>query len=762
MNSMIRSRLLAAGLVGLLLVACDSIKDVREAPSTPLPAQTGVIAGKIVGLGTARPVVLSFDGQKDCRAPDPANLALLVPSDCKFYGTTSVDKVSSFAFTSFDENNVPQGTPVGVAYNVTVEKQPFGKICSVTNGSGEVGGAELPITVNCIDDPALTRYSVTVNTGPLSILDDATVTLTTEDGVQTKDAAGQASVVFDDAIFNSGTSLPLFQYQLTASYTTTQAGVETTNYCAFTAVTSGANTINLGGTNVDGSFNVITPSGDATVAVNACLFPVNVTVAYSGTPAVTGIPPGSMKLGLKNHFPGVVEQTLPVDWAFSTATVRAFPNQVPANAGSIYEVVVTEQPDNQQCIVSGTISAFSTMIASAGGSVIAPTGSAVMFVDPRVPEWWTSTAATTTGARAVRCRTRPTNVLTGTYQTDRPLPTASQLAASPPTIPPQAREFLTFFDDGTFLYGINFTGVTTCGVEAIPPNFPSCQAASTSAARLIGENGPTATAANPGSGANANAASGVVHGFYAYDPVAKTIAFTVFTASNIFPSYMGLNGMPGYANGTASVTATNVTKSGSPGAGHISLTFTGTRPVPYPGGAVGTYSGAAQTVTWEMTEPYSVPGELSGVWVTPDHLRMFTFDTRYTFGFHMGVSGLPTVQDACFVVNDDGVSTQSGGFFTRHSGFTFNCFIGGNSGALTRDVPHYATTGAVRTMPRIPPNYSGRLPGSAAQLDGRPTSPNAFSIALASGSIPDELTVQATSNGTLVGLPVTFVREGAN
>src|SRR5262249_34019869 len=137
-------------------------------------------------------------------------------------------------------------------------------------------------------------------------------------------------------------------------------------------------------------------------------------------------------------------------------------------------------------------------------------------------------------------------------------------------------------------------------------------------------------------------------------------------------------------------TATAVTKttvSGSPG--KISLKFTGTRPAPLPGGTAGTGS---QTDVWNMTEPYSVPGQMSGTWVSTDHRRMFTYDDRYTFLFHMGVNGLPTLQDACFIVNDDGTSTLSSGYITRHAGSTFNCLPGGSATA-TRDIPFYTTSG---------------------------------------------------------------------
>jgi hypothetical protein len=159
-----------------------------------------------------------------------------------------------------------------------------------------------------------------------------------------------------------------------------------------------------------------------------------------------------------------------------------------------------------------------------------------------------------------------------------------------------------------------------------------------------------------------------------------------------------------------------------------------------------------------MTEPPSVAGELTGAWISADHLRMFTFDKGPVEFFHGGVNGLPTLQAACFFIDDD--STQSGGTFIRRSGQTGNCTPSGSAGN-TRDVPHWAVTGAM-TMPRIPPGYNGRFPGSVAVFDSRPTSPVIFSVTPGVGGGPDVLTVQATLFGTPIDQPVSFTRDTAN
>ena len=784
MNSMIKSlRFVAAIALGAgLLQACDSIKDVRDSSYVAIPATKGVIGGTIVGLGSARSVALQYDGAPDCFAPDASDSSIINPVDCQFFGNQDQPQ-SEFLFGAKDS-----GTP----FFVTVVKQPFSKVCTVNNGADGSGNVATPANprhvgdggpdpvVTCGADPAVPRFDVTVNTGPLSVLPSPKVTLVTEDGTTVKDAAGQASVTFPDTIFNSGTQfLPNFKYQLYATYNDTVGGVTRTSYCSFT-VGTGQNTLNAGGTNLNTANVVVVPVGDVTANVATCTFTASVTVEYSGTPAVATLPAGGMKLALVNHFSGVEEQTLdlPVGTAFSSVTTIPFGTTLKGNANSVYELVVKQQPAGMRCVVAGVVSALSNIITTTGpGGVVNPTtvtgatGSAVLALNPAVQEWWTATP------RSVICRnipTDPTRLLTGTYQRDRALQTASQLAANPPTVPARAREFLTFFDDGTFLWGINHTSsaVTTCEPSATvvngtgtANNFPNCT--STTTVRNPGESGPGSA---PPVG-NYNAASGVEHGFYAYDPVAKTIVFTVTNASNIFPTYQGLNGVPvtppAFSQTTlrGTATATNVTRTAatSTEGAKISLTFKGTRPGPRPTTPNTAYLGSNQTATWLMTEPESIAGEVTGAWATADHLRVFVYSQSTYFGFHMGMNGLPTLQDACFTIGDTSTPVQGELIRRSQAGlFVATCQPGGS--LVYRDVPHYQTTGTVMTMPRTPDNYHGRFPGSAAQLDGRPSSPTNFTVAAGTGGAPDQLTVQATSNGIPLAdqPPITFVRQQAN
>ncbi len=786
------SRLVAAALCAVVLVACDAIKDVRDKPSVDFPTQKGVITGEIHGLGAARTISLSFDGRQDCFAPHPSNSSILIPADCQFFGIQD-QQISTFSFGSTD---------VGTPYFVRVVKNPLTKICTVDNGvaaNGQpatdfdpdfdldapqnaganprvVGDGKPNPVVTCVTDVSVPRYDLTVNTGPLSVQSGALVTLKTEDGTWQKDASGQASVTFDDVLFNSGlSSLPKMQYQLTATYNGTAGGAAVTSYCSFLAVTSGPDVITAGGTNLNAAGNdVVIPTHNTTVSVEKCTVGVRLTVQYSGTPAVTNLPTGGMQLGLRNHLTGAIEQALvvPQGTAFSSATTYQFANEVTANERSMYEVVITQHPAGMHCVVGGSVGAFTReatlgVSATTGGTVYGATGSAVLTLNPAIPEWWMTTP------RPVFCRlipTDPSKLLTGTYQRDRAARNQTNIDNN--TNPARAREFLTFFNDGTFMFGINFPDATVTTCEAlfhVPTeldatiNFPNCTG--NSPVRLPGQAGPNFAAVV----SNWNTNSGVDHGFYAYDPVADTIVFTVTNASNIFPNYFGINGMPGYlpvfepgtTNQTVrgTVTATNVTKTNATvdEGGKISLKFTGARPNPRPGSAVATYTGAAQTTTWKMTEPLAINGEVTGAWVTADHLRMFAYNKNEYFGFHMSMDGLATLQDACYLVDD--LSTQTSGRLNRHSGGSATCLPGGS--ARFRDIP-FPLLGQATTMPRRPALYRGGFPGSANPLDNRPSPPSLFEVTPGVGGA-DELTVQATINGTPTDqAPITFVRERAN
>lgn len=698
------------------MIGCNAVEDVREEPFTPVPTASVVLTGNITGLGTRRPLELQNNGA----------------NPKKFFGTLG-STVTPLDF----------GVLVGSSYNITVKTQPFSKICTVTNGVGTASATAPVITVSCVKDPAIARYSTTVTNLAVAAatpnLTKLVLTLETEDGAKSVDVTGMTSYTFPstdyNAIYNSQLSVPAFQYKVSATWDTIANGVTTTNYCLLSSpIASGRP-----GMNITTSEDVVVPSAAVTMSLTSCAFTVAGTIAYSipTTPAgQTAQTIGAMTLGLKNAS-GTVVQTVTTA---SGATTFTFPTPMASHSKAIYELVITSQPAGQFCVVSGTTTTgvWSTLVNSLGSSLTGPTASGVLLLDPVVPDWWAF------ANRNVRCRATPVlaNQLTGIYQMDRPAQT------DPAVVPARPREFLTFFADGTFLYGINFTGTSL-------------------------------TLTTPLRGDAIYLAGGAIHGFYNYNPVNNTIVFTIFTATNISPSNYSLTGMPGYVPAAAgppvrdaAVTATNVVKT-SGALGKLSLTFTGRIPAPVQGGSamystnlpapaspappVGTTD---VTKVWNMTEPPSTDGQITGTWVTADHRRMFAYNNNEIYLFHVGVNGVGNLQDACFLADDN--STQSGGLLARHSSAS-GCAPGG--AARTPDLPswtsNFATGVFASTVIRLPTELSPRFPGAKTQLDNRPTSPIKFNV-VDNASTPDTITVQDTLNGAPIDQPVTFTRYRAN
>lgn len=750
-----RSGLGAALLCSTLLAGCDSIKDVREEPFTAIPQPAAVLQGTITGLGNARPVSLSYNGDPNCMAPDPVDPAAFVRAQCRFSGVAGQNEVG-FSFGSLQA-----GTP----YTITVTNQPYGKVCSVQNASGEVGSSGPPPVVSCTNSEAVPRHDLTVNVDPaIQALPNLKIGVTTEEHLLEQDATGLASVTFPQVLFDTGTSLPQFSFKVRATTETMLDGERITNYCTFAQTPE----FSLGGQNINALWTqgnpnvktdaVVVPTGPLVVTVNACEFSVTTTVQYYGTTAQP-MPAGGMALALRNHLTGEDEQTLELtDFtattpAFTPPTV-AFPQPLMANARAIYELVVARQPEGMHCVVAGSahVAADTTSnVSGVNNAIIAPTAGAVLLVDPSVSDWWAY------ADRQVRCREvpAPENRLVGTFQMDA---REGNQATDPPRPYGQPREFLTFFGDGTFLYGIN---ANTASTQANTPNSTF----------------PVSTSVRN----NWVASSGVTHGFYSHDPDAGTVTFTVFTATSIVPAGRGITGMPGYASAntwttdaekaggfgwlqtlvTGTVSAGEVTLGRNPdGLGTLSMLFSST-------------SGPPTSRLWTMTEPESIAGELTGTWVTQDHRRMFSYHGARTFAFHIGVNGMGNLQDVCMLPTDD--STQADGIMTKHAGsatndqLVFTCTPGIiNPGAVftfarTPDLPHYAPKnsapsglGIGPTTPQIAPGFRGRFPGSGSQLDNRPTSPVIFQVQPGS---PDILTVQDTLNGVPIGQPVVFERQ---
>jgi hypothetical protein len=501
---------MTGGVALALLAACGAAGDDPGTPATP-PSQTAVLQGSVTGLGTRRPLVLQYNGTDACINPDAPSGPRI---ECSFFGVLN-QTTSAFSFGAL---------PVGTDYNITVKSQPFGKQCTVTDGAGTLTTSATSIRVTCSNDPAVPRYPVSGQvSAAVASLPGARVVLTTEEGAREQVLNGSTTFLFEQATFNSGTSLPVYGYAVTATFTGTDGMV---NNC---------NVVN--GTNIgaDGNASSAPTGAISNVQVTACTFPVSVSVAYGGTPAQS-LGAGGVTVALRDPRTGAnvivrdpvtgLEVTVPALNIASSGTA-SFARHLLSNTMAIYDLVVTGNPAGQTCVV--------------GSSTQLTQGSAVLLLNP---------ADTTHGfftSKNVRCRATPSAIsqLRGTYQQASVTATATT----------SNRNFLTFFEDGTFLYGLH------------------------------------------ASGANCAANCGVEHGFYNYSPVAATIALTPLT-----DTVTGTNANR-ISTGGATGTLTNVVKSGTE-PGQITATFSAsvswllTSPVQIPAQMTGSWATADGRRVW--------------------------------------------------------------------------------------------------------------------------------------------------------------------
>jgi hypothetical protein len=482
------------------------------------------------------------------------------------------------------------------------------------------------------------------------------VRLSTEEGTREIDATGQTSFEFPAAVFDSQynlapgqLNLPVFAYAVTATAPAPGDGSPVNN-CAV------SNGTNIG---TDGSVTAA-PTADVNgVAVTSCSFTVQVRADYSAAPGqpALAMPAGGLTVALRNPVSGLHVQSVNVP-AFGSLV--AFAGGVYSNSQAIYELVVTGQPTGMTCIPgSGSGVPGSTLTDAGAVLLLQPASSAV------AGSWLVT--------RSVRCRASPApgQQLRGTWQQ------AAATTTDGTTVTTTNRNFLTFFEDGTFLYGLHAAG-------------PNC-----------------------------NIACGVQHGFYAWNPATRQLAFTVFT-----DTVTGINAhkLP--------ATLTGVTRLGGAPA-QIRATFNA-------------------STDWLLTQPPSIPGQMTGAWATADHRRVWIYEANKYTGFHAGVNGLGNAQDACFPI--DPPDAQSG-FFTRRGNAT-TCQLGDGApnvtGLFTLDVPNASTT------PRAPAGFIGGWPQARSNADGRPSSPVLFAI---EPGAPDILTVQDTLlDGTPVNPPIQLMR----
>lgn len=717
MNSMISIyRLAALALCGVAVAACDSIKDVRESPTYAIPKTKASLSGQItgVGVGTTRPmevkIVVTGDQPYENDEDDESDDGTVIDGNSRttYY---SLRGVNALNFGSVD---------VGASYTITVTRQPFGRTCTPTNkASGTVTGPITDIQIECVRD-STPLYSVIASIDPALAAappQGFSVSLTTEEGVEViQPAPGQTSITFDLPVFYPAANPPPFAYTVRA--TTTEGG--TTNNCL---VTNGSGSLGSG-------------SGDITdVTVNSCGFTVAAVASYSAPPdAPPGPPPAvganGITLGLKNRLGAIVAETAPIT-AFSPTPV-AFPGTRLSNAGAVYEVTVTGQPEGQFCIVDN--------------------GGQAALVNPG------------NVTAQVRCRNLPAvgTELTGTYRVVRnPAPVTDDNPR--PLATATDRHFMTFFANGTFLYGVHHSG-TSVGVE---------------------------------------------HGFYDYNPGAQTLAFSVYTDSS---------GFPGTASCATDFQPTTVCSAGgafgafglrpaaNPNAGLSGVTFTdGGYTLPFsaivgplfvygpPGTLVATNVFKTPGIpaepppvgqeglpgkpavgpqlsltfgpsTWTLVAPVPDSAQtdvdnMDGTWVTEDSKRVWVYDRTTYFGWHAGVNGAPNLQDICYGTEKRLSPLNFDTLYSRrvssNEAFGFGAVSCNPGGVGNVNVPHAAS------VPAIVPGFAGAMPGSDLDATVSP-SPTYFRVTPGENGAPDTLTVQPTLNDNVRGDPIVFVRNAPN
>jgi len=738
-----RPVLWASVLCTLALAGCDSVKDVKSEPFTPLPDEREVLKGVINGLGGGRGITLQFNNNPD----DAESFLGAQPSE-----PTDGPAPIPFTFGSL---------PVGTEYNVRVTGQPFGKNCvAVSGASGTITkGQQTNVVIECTSTNNRFNLTVRIPSTPavFTALNEARVTLTTGEQMYQK-LASEAVVVgdhleltFPNSVYSAVGQPAAFTWSVSASFTDPE-GREGRCQVA-----------NSAGTNP--TAHVTTPIVGLTLAqtTSACQFTMSGSVAYSARPgetAETGAIPGGLLLEVRDTQAKVKASYEVTDYGnFTLRDGSGNPIQFSSTVDSIYDVAVKRHPTGRVCVVgdAGAVSLYRT--GTFNPVDITPVAAAGAAANTRA--WGTRLN--------VFCRTLPTAAqkLAGSYRATKWVWTASS-TATPMTVTYDnydiskhnagSSDIITFFEDGTFLFGTH--------------------------ARL--------TQALPEAGVSpAGYSAQVEHGFYTYtDPDGNpatpdgTVRFTLITDTNptaVFPTAFGTVPAPlssaagrNGASGLSSMPGPVLTGTPTAGAGigiwnavlnnvaKTSFTFgQGVNANQSLSRITGTFGSTAK-LDWELTEPQSVDNEFTGSWISRDHRRFWVWDYLTNYGMHVGVlGGAPSLNDACYTMPDVRVSH---GIYTRRGSntgcypfdrplpgaiFTIgfeqsidfhltnitaqtNVFVGVaglNTAAAanvagSRLVPQFGSAAAATL-----PGFVGRIPGGQTASDGRSPSPTLFLIA---------------------------------
>jgi hypothetical protein len=748
MNSMSNGpRLLAAALCAVALAGCDSVQDVRSEPSTALPKQNIVLEGKVYGLGIRRTVSVEAAIQSTSNTGTLTRVVQGFPGEA--IGARGRESV--FSFGALED---------GTTYSLSVPQDlwPYGKLCTVNNGSGTLRfdpaapnkGAPQNIEVVCTNDPAVARHDIRVDVPePFRSAAGARVRLMTEEGVyeaDPKDAAdGDPNYVwFRDAliVLPAAGVLP-FQNIVTA---TTEEDS--------TATIRRVNRCNV--SNHTWSSPLGTGSDVTNVAVGACRFTVGGSMAggsvrYSRPVGITTDPPmGAGGLVLELLYPDgqpipstngprteVAISSFGGNFVFPTQVTSGAPCPIAAEGESprpcevrgFYEVAIRQQPQGQRCMVGSSTGGLLGPLLPANPTVATSTNfdahinwgsSANLYIVDESIGTGTFPATPSNFQRLrVHCRNLPApgRVLTGTYQANLiTLYAGANVSSQWPWSPAYAarREFshmLTLFDDGTFLFGahtVNDTPNTSQVTNHTEYGFYDYDPANVGGGRVAGPklrftihvDGSPGTAAGP-LPAGLSGAEG---------PTYIGLAVTGTTGCTIANP-------PANDQAVRHHVMTNVVLGTVPGTSRRTLSG---RFGPDGGSSAFPPPSTRCTVTGsrviDFVEPESIPGQMTGPWVTQDRQSSWTFNTDTTWGYQMGVrGGFANIQNNCFKMDDYAapagqyvVSAGTAATYCAPVGNVFNS----NQGSVS-DSP------TPLLQARLP-GWRGRMPG--AEVGGGATS----------------------------------------
>jgi hypothetical protein len=507
MNSIIRcSTLLAAALCTALVAGCNAVEDVPSEATAPPPAETAVLGGNIENLGTRRALVLQlvYDNAevKLCRELNTAT-NVQVPVECRLYGIPD-QRYSPFNFGSL---------PVGKPYTMSVKTQPFSKTCLFKNGttshSGTLrSGAAPDIEINCTDTTPPAHYTVTANISAAARNKPGLkVTLNTENGTCPVEVNGRAQIVFSPSecpnvgpngwhqsatfLFDNGVNLPNFTWRVTATIPGATVVDPPTN-CVVTGDAGSRTVPNTGGNIADDGTadRTLIPNANQAVTVSACGFVINVQADYSLSSAETVVPTiaagDDIKVVLRSQPWGedVAVASIPnfaaANVTFKVPDANGEPTgtdyEVKSNPSAYYEAVVTKSPAGMSCVLGSSNNSGSgansntrvlpaTATSAAIGAVAAKAGGAVLVRYPSsdlVQYKWILN-------KVVRCRLIAVNPipLRGTYWQHRKTTTIATVAGVATTTVTyvRARNLLTFFEDGQYLFGSRTNTASSNGPE---------------------------------------------------------------------------------------------------------------------------------------------------------------------------------------------------------------------------------------------------------------------------------------------------------